>query len=142
MHYLGRLIAIAISYSLLVVFAERTLTFLTRLYISRLQRKTRQFHSIATPTGPIETISSLHGFDYRVIEPIKYRPFETKRHVTMGGSKKRVRCFAITDTSNRCQEVGQGRLDQDRPKLHGSNRSEKTIIDGLPTHLYGQQQYW
>jgi hypothetical protein len=142
MHYLGRLIAIAISYSLLVVFAERVLTFLTSLYISRLQRKTRQFHSIATPTAPIERISSLHGFDYRVAEPIKYRPFETKRHVTMGRYKMRVRFFATTDTSNRCQEVGQGRLDQDRQKIHGSNRSEKTTIDGLPTHLYGQQHCW
>lgn len=87
MHHLGRLISITISYSLLVALVGRAYTFFSRLYVSRLQRKTIAFHSIATPTiTPVESIRPLHGFDYRVAEPIKYRPFETKRHVTMGMS--------------------------------------------------------
>lgn len=85
MHYLGRLISITISYSLLVAFVGKAFTFFSRLYVSRLQRKTKEFHSIATPTIiPTEKIRPLSGFDYRLAEPIKYRPFKAKRHVTMG----------------------------------------------------------
>lgn len=142
MHYLGRLVSITISYSLLVVIAERALTFLTRLYISRLQRKTRQSHSIATPTTPVERIESLHGFDYRAVEPIKYRPFENKRHVTMGTSRKRRIYRVIADHSNRYQEVRKGRLDKDRPEIHGSNHLEKATFARLPKSLYGQQRHW
>lgn len=142
MHYLGRLISITISYSLLVVIVERAFTFLTRLYISRVQRKTSQFHSIATPTIPVERIRSLHGFDYRDVEPIKYRPFETKRHVTMGMSRKPGIHSAIADYFNRYQEVRQGRLDKDRPEIHGSSYHEKATFARLSTYLYGQQHYW
>ena len=85
MQYLARLISITISYSLLVAIAERAFTFFSRLYISRLQRKTRKLHSIATPVVlPVEGVRPLHGFNYKVVEPIRYRPFESKRHVTMG----------------------------------------------------------
>lgn len=85
MHYLGRLIAITISYSLLIAVVGRAFTFLSGLYLSRLRRKTKAFCSSATPTiTPIDGIRPLYIFDYRAVEPIKYRPFETKRHVTMG----------------------------------------------------------
>ena len=84
MHYLGRLVSITISYSLLVAIAERTFSLLVRIYVTRLQRKNQKLHSIATPVVPIEGIRPLNGFDYRTIEPIKYRPFENKRHVTIG----------------------------------------------------------
>lgn len=87
MQYLGRLVSITVSYSLLVAIAERAFTFLARLYTSRLQRKTQKFHSIATPTVlQVEVVTPLHEFDYNAVEPIKYRPFENKRHVTMGMS--------------------------------------------------------
>ncbi len=89
MHYLGRLISITISYSLIVAIAERAFTFLSRLYVSRLQRETQKFHSIATPTVlPVEKIKLLHDFNYKKVEPIEYRPFENKRHVTIGKHPK------------------------------------------------------
>lgn len=85
MHYLGRLVSITISYSLLVVIVERAFTFLSQLYVSRLRQKTKKLHSIATPTVlPIERVTPLKRFNYKVVEPIKYRPFESKRHVVMG----------------------------------------------------------
>ena len=85
MQYLARLISITVSYSLLVAIAERAFTFFSRLYISRLQRKNRKLHSIATPVVlPVERIRPLRGFNYKATEPTKYRPFENKRHVTMG----------------------------------------------------------
>lgn len=85
MHYLGRLISIAISYSVLVAVAERAFKSLARLYISRLQHKTKKFHSIATPTViTVDCIRPLHDLDFRTVEPIKYRPFENRRHVAMG----------------------------------------------------------
>lgn len=88
MHYLGRLLSILISYSLLVAIAEKVFTFSARLYVSRRQRNPKQSHSIAAPTSSNGGIKPLHDFDYRVIEPIKYRPFETKRHVVMGRSSR------------------------------------------------------
>lgn len=84
MHHLARLVSLALSYSLLVAFLERAFIFFTRLYTSHLQRKTKFFHSIATPTTPVEHIRPLHDFDYRDVEPTKYRPFDSRRHVTMG----------------------------------------------------------
>ena len=85
MHYLGRLISITASYALLIAVAERVFTFLARLYTSRLQRKTQGFHSFASPTVfPVAKIRSLSNFDYKATKPIKYRPFENKRHVVMG----------------------------------------------------------
>ena len=85
MHYLGRLVSITITYSLLVVIVERAFTFLSQLYVSRLRQKTKKLHSIATPTVvPIEKVTPLKRFNYKAVEPIKYRPFESKRHVVMG----------------------------------------------------------
>lgn len=84
MHYLARLVSLAVSYSLLVAFLGRVFIFFTRLYTSHLQRKTKIIHTIATPIAPIERIRPLHDFYYRTVEPKKYRPFEDKRHVTMG----------------------------------------------------------
>lgn len=87
MHFLGRLISITISYSLLVALLGRAFTFFSRLYVLRLQRKTKTSQSSAAPTiNSIEKIIPIHGFDYKAMEPIKYRPFEAKRHVTMGMS--------------------------------------------------------
>ena len=82
---LGRLVPVAISYSVLVFLVTRLFTLVSRLYISRLQRKTKPVRFAGIPTiTPAQNIRPLHGFDYTAIEPIKYRPFETKRHVSMG----------------------------------------------------------
>lgn len=85
MHYLGRLIDITISYTLLVAGIWQIFTFLTQLYVSIVQRKTKINTSVTTPAvATTEKIESLPDFQYETVTPIKYRPFETKRHVAMG----------------------------------------------------------
>ena len=85
MHYLGPLINITMSYTLLVVSIWQFFTFLTRLYVSIVQRKTKIDTSITTSAvATTEKIEPLPDFQYATVTPIKYRPFETKRHVTMG----------------------------------------------------------
>ena len=81
MHFLGRLISITISYSLLIALIERAYTVFIRLYVSNVQR-TRK--GVLTSARPVEDVRALNAFDYRDTEPIRYRPFETKHHVTMG----------------------------------------------------------
>ncbi|MCJ1453107.1 hypothetical protein MMC28_003452 [Mycoblastus sanguinarius] len=81
MYALGRLVSITISYSLLVAIAERAYTLLTRLCISKLQQKSKDDDLFVPSVGGIEP---LRAFNFRTVDPIKYRPFETKRHVTMG----------------------------------------------------------
>ena len=81
MYFLGRLISITISYSLLIALIERAYTVSIRLYVSKMQRMPK---GVYTSARPVEDIRALDTFDYRDIEPIKYRPFETKHHVTMG----------------------------------------------------------
>ena len=81
MHVLGRLISITISYSLFVALIERAFTVLIRLYVSKVQQKPK---GVYTSARPVEGIQGLHAFDYRDVEPIKYRPFENKHHVTIG----------------------------------------------------------
>lgn len=84
-----RLVSIIISYTLLVALVGRPITLWARLHVSRLQRKTKPTPLIATSTTfPIEDIMPLHDFQYETVEPIKYRPFETKRHVAMGTPSK------------------------------------------------------
>ena len=85
MHYLGRLIDITISYALLTAGIWQIFTFLTRLYDSTVQRRTKIDTSVTTPAiATAEKIESLPDFQYEAVTPIKYRPFETKRHVAMG----------------------------------------------------------
>ena len=85
MHYLGRLISITISYISLVAIVWQIFTFLTRLYVSILHQKRIIYDSVTTPAVPTtETIKPLHDLQYETVPPIKYRPFETKRHVAMG----------------------------------------------------------
>ena len=85
MHYWGRLINIAISYTLLVAGIWQIFTFLTRLYVSIVQRKTKIDTSLTTPAvATTEKIEPLPDFQYQTVTPINYRPFETKRHVAMG----------------------------------------------------------
>ena len=81
MHVLGRLISITISYSLFVALIERAFTVLIRLYVSKVQQKPK---GVYTSARPVEGIQGLHAFNYRDVEPIKYRPFESKHHVTIG----------------------------------------------------------
>lgn len=81
MHVLGRLISITISYSLFVALVERAFTLLIHLYVSKVQQKPK---GVYTRKRPVEEIRGLHAFDYRDVEPIKYRPFENKHHVTIG----------------------------------------------------------
>ena len=81
MHVLGRLISITISYSLFVALIERAFTFLIRLYVSKVQQNPK---GVYTSARPVDGIQALHAFDYRDVEPIKYRPFESKHHVTIG----------------------------------------------------------
>ena len=98
MHFLGRLISITISYSLFITFIERAWTVFIRLYVSQVQQKQKGGY---TTVPPVENIQTLHAFDYRAIEPIKYRPFETKHHVTMGmlHTASGISCFVDTDLS-------------------------------------------
>lgn len=84
MHFLGRLISITISYSLFIALIERAYTIFIRLYFSKVQRKSK---GVFTTARPVEDIQTLHAFDYRAVEPIKYRPFAKKQHVTMGIKK-------------------------------------------------------
>ena len=85
MHCLGPLINITISYTLLVVSIWQFSTFLVRLYVSIVQRKTKIDTSVTTPAlATTEKIEPLPDFQYETVTPIKYRPFETKRHVAMG----------------------------------------------------------
>ena len=81
MHFLGRLISITISYSLFIALIERAYTVFIRLYISKVQHKSKGMHTTARP---VEDIQSLRAFDYRAVDPIRYRPFEKKQHVAMG----------------------------------------------------------
>ncbi|KAL2058323.1 hypothetical protein ABVK25_001049 [Lepraria finkii] len=88
MHSLVRLVSIVISYTLLVALVGRAVSLWARLLVSRLQRKTKPRPLIATSTAPpVEEITPLHDFQYENVEPIKYRPFETKRNVAMEASK-------------------------------------------------------
>ncbi|CAD6591945.1 MAG: hypothetical protein ASARMPREDX12_005511 [Alectoria sarmentosa] len=84
MHFLGRLISITISYSLFITLIERAWTVFIRLYVSQMQQKQKGGY---TAVPPAENIQTLDAFEYRAVEPIKYRPFETKHHVTMGIKK-------------------------------------------------------
>lgn len=85
MHYLGRVIDITISYTLLVACIWQIFTLLTRLYVSIVQRKTKIDNAVTTPTvATTEKIEPLHDLQYETVPPIKYRPFEIKRHVAMG----------------------------------------------------------
>ena len=85
MHYLGRLLDVTISYTLLAASIWQIFTFLTRLYISIVQRKSKINTSVTTPAvATAENIEPLPDFQYETVTPIKYRPFETKRHVAMG----------------------------------------------------------
>ncbi len=81
MHFLGRLISLTISYSLFIASIERAYTIFTRLYVSKVQQKSK---GVYTSARPIEDIQTLNAFDYRDVEPVKYRPFQSKHHVTMG----------------------------------------------------------
>ena len=84
MHHLGRLLSITISYSLIVALAGQIVT-LAALYISRLRPKPKASRPIAILAGDRgDGITALHDFRYENVEPIKYRPFETRRHVAMG----------------------------------------------------------
>ena len=86
MHYLGRLISITVSYSLLVAIVERIFLLITqRLLKSNRATKASLQYNIPNVL-PIEHVGPLRQFDYRTIEPIRYRPFESKRHVVMGKS--------------------------------------------------------
>lgn len=84
MHFLGRLISITISYSFFIALIDRAYTVFIRLYISKVQQESKRFDTAARP---VQDIEALHTFDYRTVEPIKYRPFEKKQHVTMGIKK-------------------------------------------------------
>lgn len=84
MYSLGRLISITISYSLIIALIERAYTVFLRFYICKVQQKPK---GVYTTARPVQDIQSLDAFDYRDVEPIKYRPFETKHHVTMGIKK-------------------------------------------------------
>ena len=84
MHYLGRLISITVSYSLLVAIIERVFVLITQrlLKSNRAAKASLVYDAPAIP--PAEHIEPLRKFDYRTVEPIRYRPFESKRHVVMG----------------------------------------------------------
>lgn len=81
MYFLGRLISITISYSLLVALIERAYTVLLRIYVCKVQQRSK---GVYTSARPVEDIQTLRTFDYSNVEPIKYRPFQNKHHVTMG----------------------------------------------------------
>lgn len=104
MYFLGRLISITISYSLIIALIERAYTVFTRLYISKVQQKPK---GVYTTARPVQDIQSLDAFDYRAVEPINYRPFETKHHVTMGKLHlvSQLSCLAVADLFARNQEI-------------------------------------
>ena len=81
MHLLGRLISITISYSLFIALVERAYTLFLQLYRTKVQPEPK---GVCTIAQAVEHVESLQSFDYRDVEPIKYRPFETKQHVTIG----------------------------------------------------------
>ena len=87
MHYLGRLISITISYTLLVAVVWQIFTFFARFHVLILQKKKSiSASSTASAVATTENIEPLHALQYKTVPPIKYRPFETKRHVAMGMS--------------------------------------------------------
>ncbi len=98
MHILGRLISITISYSLFIALVERAYTLFLRLYVFRVQQKPKDVYTAARQ---VEDVQPLQAFDYRDVEPIKYRPFQNKHHVTMGMLHlvSRSSCLADTDFS-------------------------------------------
>ena len=81
MHLLGRLISITISYSLFIALVERAYTLFLQLYRTTVQPEPK---GVCTTARAVEHVEPLQSFDYRDVEPIKYRPFETKHHVTIG----------------------------------------------------------
>lgn len=95
MHFLGRLISITISYSLFIALVERACTLFIRLYISKVLQKPK---GIDTIKQPVQGIERLHSFDYRAEEPIKYRPFKKKQHVTMGMLHLLLQSLCFLDT--------------------------------------------
>ena len=104
MHFLGRLISLTISYTVFIALIEQAFTVILRLYVSKVQPKSK---SAYTSTRPVEEIQALHAFDYRDVEPIKYRPFESKHHVTMGmlHLASQSLCLVGTDPFKRNQEI-------------------------------------
>ena len=81
MHLLGRLISITISYSLFIALVERAYTLFLHLYRTKVQPESK---GVCATARAVEHVESLQSFDYRGVEPIKYRPFETKHHVIIG----------------------------------------------------------
>ena len=81
MHLLGRLISVTISYSLFIALVERAYTLFLQFYRTKVQPEPK---GVCTTARAVEHVESLQSFDYRDVEPIKYRPFETKHHVTIG----------------------------------------------------------
>ena len=106
MYFIGRLISITISYSLFIALTERLCTFAIYLYFTKVQRNSK---GVYISVRPEEDIQSLRDFDYRDVEPIKYRPFKTKYHVTLGTSTVSPRVSRATGTNSfiRSQEIHQ-----------------------------------
>ena len=85
MHYIGRLIFVVVSYSSLLIAIVRIYALFARLSTSRLRRDAENECPDATSASArSEGVRSLHDFQYKAVQPIKYRPFESKRHVAMG----------------------------------------------------------
>ena len=94
MYCLGRLISITIVYSLLVAIIQRLYTLVNRLCISKLLQKSK---SSDPATRSIKKTNPLESFDFKATEPVKYRPFMTKRHVTMGMFARGASNFSFPD---------------------------------------------
>lgn len=78
-----------LAYCISIALIEKAVLLLVRLYVAKLQHKQKKSEQDVQPMRQVKPlprpeITPLPGLDYRTIEPIKYRPFETKRHVTMG----------------------------------------------------------
>ena len=85
MHDLGRLVSVTATYALCIALLKRVLTFIAQRYLAKVPCKTKVHHAVPTTTIALqESIRPLHAFDYKIVPPVKYRPFETKRHVAMG----------------------------------------------------------